>query len=110
MRVKYKCCFCDSLYDWHEGLYSNPKYDFAEESKARRDGREYAERSGCLINANSILFACHAPVPDKQSEIMDVEMAGENLENVVINICPDCMRKLLDNCNPSTDNFNAWQY
>lgn len=97
MNVMYKCSFCGKIYEWYGGLYENEKYSFDEKRKAERKGEEYNEDSGVLINANAFVLKRFAPLPEYEGEEMEVDEADGNLEGAVINLCPDCMRKLLDN-------------
>lgn len=101
MNIMYKCCFCQQVYDWYEGIYENPKYDFGEQRKAKRQGKEYSEKSGIFISANAIRL--------EQVIVNDDDIGVETPDNNIghINMCPDCMRKLLDNYRDGSGN-NAW--
>lgn len=104
MNIMYKCCFCQQVYDWYEGLYENPKYDLAEKRKAERQGKEYSEHPGIFISANAIRL--------EQVIVNDDGIGVETLDDndnmgVHINMCPDCMRKLLDSYRDESGN-NAW--
>lgn len=102
MNIMYKCCFCQQVYEWYDGLYENPKYDFHEERKVERQGKEYSEKPGIFISANAILL--------EQVIASDDGICVETLEDnmgVHINMCPDCMRKLLNSYRDGGGN-NAW--
>lgn len=107
MNIMYKCCFCQKIYDWYDGLYENPEYKSEDALKARRDGKEYAEKPGVFINANSFILKKFCPLPDRENDKLIVDPADGNLEDLVINLCPDCMRKLLDNYRDENGD-NAW--
>lgn len=102
MNIMYKCCFCSNIYEWYEGLYENPKYNYLDERKAERQGEEYSEKPGVFISANSILL--------EQVIVNDDDIGAETLDGnmgVHINLCPDCMRKLLDSYRDAGGN-DAW--
>lgn len=101
MQMKYKCCFCGKLYDWYQDVCENAAYDETEARRARAQSKTYGEESGNYISANSIVLKCFLPSPEKSGEGQDVEEASGNLENLLINLCPDCMRELLTKCYPS---------
>ena len=47
------------------------------------------------------------PLPDRKDDKLIVDPADGTLEDLVINLCPDCMRKLLDNYRDESGN-DAW--
>lgn len=102
MNIMYKCCFCKKVYEWYEGLYENPKYSYLDERKAEHQGEEYSEKPGIFIGANAILLE-RVIVND---DSIDAETLDDNM-GVHINLCPNCMRKLLDNYHDESGN-NAW--
>lgn len=108
MRMKYQCCFCSALYDWYEGLQENPKYDYFDKIRAEEKGEKYNEEPGVWIPANSIILRMVEPIHDGIDDEVALEdkPVGGNLD-VYLNICPDCMRKLLDNLHPY-DEADAW--
>ncbi len=95
MNIMYKCCFCQNIYEWYDGLYENPKYNFHDECTAKHQKKEYPEESGFYISANAILLA--KVITD------DVGLNVETL-NTNINMCPDCMRKLLNSYHDGSNN------
>lgn len=101
MQMKYKCCFCGKLYSWYQDVCENPAYDEAEERRLKVQGMTYGEKSGNYVTANSIVLKTFLPSPEKSGEEQEVEEASGNLENILINLCPDCMRELLTKCYPS---------
>lgn len=109
MNIEYKCCFCRKSYDWYSGLYENPKYNIYDELKARRRGEEYNEEKGVYIPANGFTLCKINPIDDRidAKEAIEIDRVGGNLD-LYINICPDCMRKLLDNLYANDSNINAW--
>lgn len=108
MNVMYKCSFCEKTYEWYDGIYENPNYDFTERRKAEREGKEYSEEAGVFVNANSFVLKRFEPLPEKDGENFKAEEADGNLEGLYINICPDCMRKLLDNLH--LEGISAWDF
>lgn len=108
MRMKYQCCFCSALYDWYEGLNENPKYNYSDKIKAERKGEKYNEESGVWIPANSFTLCMMEPINDNiDNEIaLNVKPVGGCLD-IYLNICPNCMRKILDNLHPYGDG-DAW--
>lgn len=102
MNIMYKCCFCQKVYEWYDGLYENPRYNFDERRKAERQGKEYPEKSGVFISANAILLEQVIVNNDN----IGVETLDDNM-GVHINLCPDCMRKLLDSYRDESGN-SAW--
>lgn len=106
MNILYKCCFCEKQYDWYDGIYENPNYNLEEEFKAKRNKMEYGESPGVFIVANSIALKNVAPVDDRiNGEALKVANVNGNL-SVYINICKDCMRKIIDNLHMDDD--SAW--
>lgn len=111
MKVKYQCCICDALYDWYDGVYENEAYSESDARKARCEGKPYEVKSGVYINANAIRFMNFAPAPDRCGETL--EEGGEdigNLEDFPINLCPDCMRKLLKKIKPDSHEGNCFSF
>ena len=110
MMIEYKCCFCRNPYEWYEGLYENPKYSVYEEIKARRRGEKYKEEKGVYIPANGFTLCSINPIDDGigAANPIEVNKVGGNLD-VYINICPKCMRKLLDNLCADGSGGNAWE-
>lgn len=108
MIIDYKCCFCGKSYEWYGGIYENPKYNINDKLKAGRSGEEYNEKAGVYIPANGFTLCKINPIDDgiDAQKTIEVERVGGNLD-LYINICPECMRKLLDNLHPCDDN-NAW--
>lgn len=96
MNILYKCCFCEKQYDWYDGIYENPNYDSEEATKARRNGTEYSEDHGTFIAANSIILKQVAPVDDRINGTPLTAISPACFD-IYINICEDCMRKILDN-------------
>lgn len=105
MLFKYRCCFCGTLYDWYDGLYENPKYNFDEEQKALKKGETYGQKRGVFIPANGFVLHRINPIDDRVNakSAINVEPLGGNL-NIYFNICSNCMRKLLDNLHPYDEN------
>lgn len=110
MMIEYKCCFCRKSYEWYGGIYENPNYDEIKERKARRQGEEYNEDSGVYIGANGFTLCCINPINDNidAREPIKIESVGGNLD-VYMNMCPECMRKVLDNLFPDDERHNAWE-
>lgn len=106
MRIKYKCSFCNELYDWYDGLYENAEYSFADERKAERQGAEYTVEKGVFISVNGFVLKRANPI-DTNAEIQE---ADGNLQGLFINLCPDCMRKLLDKIKPESEFDSVWDY
>lgn len=98
MNVMYKCCFCQNVYEWYDGLYENPKYNLRDERTAERQGKEYPEKSGFFIGANAILL--------ERVFVSDNDVSAETLDDH-FNMCPDCMRKLLNSYHDGSNN-GAW--
>lgn len=109
MMIQYKCCFCQKNYDWYDGIYENPNYDDDKARLAKRKGEEYEEKRGVFIKANGFTLNFIPPIDDsaRNAEGIEPELADGNL-GCLINICPDCMRKLLDNLHPFDEDNNAW--
>lgn len=107
--IEYRCCFCRKIYDWYDGIYENPKYDSQAERIARHKGEAYTEEPGGFIAVNGFTLCRILPVNDGVSAgcAIEAEPANGNL-NVYLNICPDCMRKMLDNLYPEHSDENAW--
>lgn len=109
MMIEYRCCFCRELYDWYEGIYKNPNYNLREEIKARRKGEEYTEKSGNFIAVNGFTLCQIQPINDNVSAdcAIEAEPPKGNL-NVYLNVCPKCMREILNNLYPTYKNVSAW--
>ena len=88
MNVLYKCSFCKKTYDWYEVVYEKPD-----------DNSSVSARVNCL----KLFF--HEPVDENKTEIKG---ADGNLHNLCINLCEDCMHKLLDNL--TICEMNAWDF
>ncbi len=89
MQMKYRCCFCGTLYDWYEDVCKDESKEF-----------------GTTITANSIMLKSFLPSPERNGEEQEVQEASGNLAGLIINLCPDCMRGLLTKCYPSGN--GAW--
>lgn len=78
MNIMYKCCFCAKPYDWYEGVRKDPENE-----------------AGAFIKANSFVLTRVDPI--------DINIGGATVQSdddvldTYINLCPNCMRKLLDN-------------
>ena len=110
MLIAYKCCFCRKTYDWYDGLYENPKYDYDEKRRVeRQEGKEYPEKSGIFVKVNGMLLKFLRPISDTADGTTETtaEPADGNLD-AFINVCPDCMRKILDNLYCTDSESNAW--
>lgn len=102
----FKCCACLKAYDWYEGIYENPKYDSDAACRARLKEGEYEEESGVFIRSNGIQLKFAEPtISSEESEFSD---ADGNLAGCFINLCPECLRKLMDNIHPYDVHGNAW--
>ncbi len=111
MGIYYKCCFCRKNYEWYEGLYENPNYNEDDARKARRRGEEYEEEAGTYVKANGFTLCRIDPINDSidAKEPISVTNLDSNL-SVYLNVCRDCMRKILDNLYPEGNKTNAWNY
>ena len=108
MNVKLQCCKCRKTYDWYEGVYKNPDYDFMEAMRKRKNNEEYVD-SGIFVKANCFILKRAEPCPEKAGEKQEIENANGNLEEQIINLCDDCMRDLLTNIFPSSENLNCFE-
>lgn len=86
MNIMYKCSFCNKIYDWYEVVYENEK-----------------DENSIFVKANCFKLLYHAPL---EIEKTDLQNADGNLNNLCINVCPDCMHKIIDNI--KIDNNPAW--
>ena len=109
MMVEYKCCFCQKLYDWYEGIYKNPDYSFRDKMKAHKNGNEYNEEPNGYIAVNGFTLCRIDPIDDTvcAEKAINAEPAPGNL-NIYLNICPDCMRKMLNNRHLTSNGGNPW--
>lgn len=86
MNIMYKCSFCNKIYEWYDVVYEDPK-----------------DKNSIYAKTNCLMLLHHPPVEIEKTEVTN---ADGNLDNLHINICQDCMHKLLDNL--TIDNDNAW--
>lgn len=112
MRTVMKCTFCDKVYDWYDGVYENPKYDFKTAMQAKRDSEKYREESGTFVGANAIMLKFVQPLPEDAGEKLTVEPPQQPtaLKECVFNLCPSCMHTLLKKAKPSTEDSNCFEY
>lgn len=116
MNIMYKCQFCGKVYDWYDGLYENPKYNPNEASLALRKRENYPEKRGAHIYVNGLVLKYIKPIDDRvDGEGITAKPAtlrrhypAEGNLNVYINLCPDCMRKIIDNLKFNGD-CKAWK-
>lgn len=109
MLIQYKCCFCLKTYDWYDGLYENPNYDSQKKRIADKNGESYPEKPGVFVNTNAITLCCVEPVDDNihnPNPLSAKPVDGNG--DVYINLCPACMRKILDNTHLIDENTDAW--
>ena len=108
MLMKMQCCKCRKIYNWYEGVYQNPGYNSFEALKAKRNNKEYPD-SGIFIDANAFVLKKIEPVPDKEGQEFDEPKDPHgNLNGMIINLCEDCMRDLLMNIYPESENNNCF--
>ena len=107
MLMKMQCCKCRKIYNWYEGVYENPEYDYREAMKKKRNNEEYVS-GGVFIDANAIVLKKAAPPVCKEGETQDVSDPSGNLDGMIINLCEDCMRELLMNIYPESENNNCF--
>lgn len=88
--MKYQCSYCKKLYDWYDGVYDDP------------------EERDVFINANCFVLRKFDPVPEADGERLTVNTVGGNLDDTVINLCPECMRGLLSKCCPTAESINCF--
>lgn len=89
MNIMYKCSFCKNVYDWYEGVHENPN------------------GSGVFVKANSFILKSVDPIDvDEDGAVGGTAQECQEGLNTYINLCPDCMRKLLDNLHINGN--NAW--
>lgn len=109
MNIKYICSFCDTPYDWYSGIYENPGWtelDDKEKRKIEKAGGTYEKTPGIFIEANAFRLYVIEPDDDRKTPtIREVRQPRNNLDTYM-NICPVCMRKLLDNL--KIDSESAW--
>lgn len=86
MNIMYKCSSCGKMYDWYEAVYEKP-----------------TDKNSIFVRANCFKLMYHAPVDVEQTVIKD---ADGNLDGMYINLCEDCMHKLLDTI--QIDNEPLW--
>lgn len=108
MLMKMQCCKCRKTYNWYDGVYENPEYDYREAMRKRHNNEEYIS-GGTFIKANAIVLKKAEPHPDREGEVQEVESTDGNLNECVINLCEDCMRDLLTNIFPSSENLNCFE-
>lgn len=76
----YKCDFCSKPYEWYEGVHNDKKR---------------------FCSANSLQFVCYSPfdssVDGEQCRTLDESPVNPVPD--VIDVCPECMHKLLDALN-----------
>lgn len=89
MKVEYKCCICGKSYDWYEGVHENLE-----------------ENSGIFVPANSIVVKSFAPLPECEGEKLefcaDPSLGNKYTNEVIVNLCENCMHKLLQKISPSS--------
>lgn len=109
MRTMYKCCFCDAIYDWYDGVFENSEYSWTEAERARRNKEVYPVDSGTRIEANCFVLKQFHPVPDREGQEQSMQEANGNLDGLIINLCPDCMRKLLKQTKPDSMDIDCFK-
>ncbi len=105
MNIMYKCQLCKKTYEYYEEVYQNPSFDPMKKIRAKRKGEEYTEESGGIIKANGIMLKNFSDF--RQDGAITEQYTGRELD-IYINLCPDCMRKLLDNLDFS--GTSPWEY
>lgn len=90
-------------------VYENPDFDWREADRVRCKGGEYNIESGTLIEANCIVLKQFHPTPEREGDELTVQEANNNMEGLIINLCPDCMRKLLKKAKPDSGDANCFR-
>ena len=106
MQIVYKCCKCGEIYEWYDTLYENPEWEKIDfKTKQAMSPEERMKAAGVSIKANCFILKAFTPCDDKDTQVNDTD---GNLKGAVINLCGDCMRKLLDEIHPFYDSGNCW--
>lgn len=81
MRLVYKCCMCKSLYDWYDCI---------------SDRKGITQPVNCVTLDNfAAIGDCYGnQITHNENEPLD------NLDGKIFNLCPDCMKKLIDELYP----------